>query len=78
MSCHQFSSSYTGYDLKSWSEKIKGVESFDELLDISVKLNKEIEYLPVSVVGDLQLRFKKKASQIKTHLNDNLEFAEIT
>ena len=77
MSYNQRPSGFIRYDLKGWSEKIQDVESFDELLDISVKLNKELEFLPVNVVGDLQLKFNKKARQIKTHLNDNLEYAEI-
>jgi len=77
MSYHQRPSGYSGYDLKSWSEKIKGVDKFDELLDISVKLNKEIEFLPVNVIGDLQLKLKRKARQIKARLNDNLEYVEI-
>jgi hypothetical protein len=70
-------SGYPGYDLKSWSEKIKGVKNLDELLDISVKFNKEIEFLPINVIGDLQLKLKSKARKIKTRLNDDLEYAEI-
>jgi hypothetical protein len=77
MSYYQLLSGYTGYDIKSWSEKIKGVGNFDELLNISVKLNKEIEFLPIKVIGDLQLKLKRRVRQIKTRLNDNLEYAEI-
>jgi len=73
----QFPSDCPDYILKDWSERIKSIENFDELLDVSVKLNKELEAFPVNVIGDLQLKFKKKAIQIKACLNDNLEYAEI-
>ncbi len=59
---------------KSWSEIKSDAESFDELLDISIILNKEIEYLPVNVIGDLQLKLKRKARQIKTRLEEGYCF----
>lgn len=76
MSYHQLSSDYN-ISSQNWSERITDVKNFDELLDVSVKLNREIEFLPVNVIGDLQLKLKRKARQIKTRLNDNLEYAEI-
>ena len=58
MTTRQISNDHTRNVLKDWSEKIEGVESFDELLDISVNLNRAIEFLPVGIIGDLQSKFK--------------------